>query len=101
MANSRSILLLLAALVLGVSIVVPAEDMLETAYDESESLPFESAPMLSLAVTEIIAHAPTLRTHDSRLCLGRCGRSGAQRPDHNIGSSPHFPDSLIILDHSL
>ena len=37
--------MLLVAVLLGVGLVVSAEDLPETPYDESETLPFECAPM--------------------------------------------------------
>ena len=38
------ILILFVLLGFGVSLAVPAEDVPETAYDESEALPFEDTP---------------------------------------------------------
>ena len=43
-------LVLLVALVLSLSCAVPAEDRPETAYDESEALPYEGTPLFSIAV---------------------------------------------------
>ena len=50
MSGLRSALVVIIALVLGVSFTVPAEDVPETAYDEPESLPCESTPVVSMAV---------------------------------------------------
>jgi len=36
-------------LVFGVSLAVPAEDVPETSYDESETLPYEGTPLFSIA----------------------------------------------------
>ena len=39
----------------GVCLVVPAEDVPETAYDESEGLPFEGTPLFSSVVPLVTA----------------------------------------------
>ena len=39
----------------GVSLVVPAEDVPDTEYDESESLPYEMTPLLSIVVPLVAA----------------------------------------------
>ena len=46
----RCAFVLLATFALSVSFGVPAEDVPETAYDESEALPYEGAPLFSIAV---------------------------------------------------
>ena len=47
MKKERSILAFLAVLFLGLFLVVPAEDLTETAYDESETRPCEQTPLTS------------------------------------------------------
>jgi len=49
MRKPRSVLVLLLLLVFNVSVVVPAEDVPETPYDESEALPYEGTPVFSIA----------------------------------------------------
>ena len=49
MRKPCSILLLCVLLGFGVSLAVPAEDVPETAYDESEALPYEGTPVFSIA----------------------------------------------------
>jgi hypothetical protein len=44
------ILILFVLLGFGLSLPVPAEDVPETAYDESEPLPYESTPPVSIVV---------------------------------------------------
>ena len=55
MRKPRSALVLLLLLVLGVSLSVPAEDVPETPYDESETLPSEGTPLFSIAAPEAVA----------------------------------------------
>jgi hypothetical protein len=57
MTHPRSVLVLFVVLVLGVSFAVPAEDIPDTAYDKSESLPCESTPVVSIALPKIVAAA--------------------------------------------
>jgi len=50
MRKPRSILVLLVVLGFGLYLAVPAEDVPETAYDESEGLPYESTPLFSIVM---------------------------------------------------
>jgi hypothetical protein len=62
MRRSSSILILCVLLGFGVSLAVPAEDVPETAYDESEGLPYEGTPLFSVVVPLVAA-----RTTQSQL----------------------------------
>lgn len=96
----RCALVLLATFALSVSFALPAEDWPETAYDESESLPYEMTPPLSgdlvpesaptLQVVPIVPSGlfPTLKH-----ALVRAGRREL--------AAHHISDSLIIFDHTL
>ena len=44
----RFAVVFLMMLTLGMSVVLPAEDVLDAVYDESEALPFESIPLSSV-----------------------------------------------------
>ena len=99
MMRSRSIFVVLAVLIMGVSFAVPAEDMLETAWDESESLPCENAPVFSVSVPEAIACAP-FRMCASLLCLGPGTRPLSPRPENETGRSS-LNDSRFLLDYLL
>jgi len=48
----RSALVLLAAFLLSLSFAVPAEDVSETPYDESECLPYEGTPLFSIVAPQ-------------------------------------------------
>jgi hypothetical protein len=50
-----SILVLFVLLVFGASLVLPAEDVPETAYDESEAPPYEDTPLFSIVVPLLAA----------------------------------------------
>jgi hypothetical protein len=96
----RSALVLLATFALNVSFAIPAEDVPETAYDESESLPYEMAPLFSADLVQesspILQFVPT--------GLGEL----VSAPRHALGlaewrelAAHHISGSLIILDHTL
>ncbi|HYA22617.1 MAG TPA: hypothetical protein VEF05_00565 [Terriglobales bacterium] len=99
MSKLRCILVVLAALTLCLSSAVPVEDDPETAYDESESLPYEMTPPLcgkivqeSAPAPQVVPIVPSDLFSTPRQALGRagCRKLAAHR----------ISDSLIILDHS-
>jgi len=94
-----SILVLLVLVAFGMSLAVPAEDVPETAYDESEALPCECTPVVSIAVRENIAQVATVRPCASRLRLASLRNPGTEL-DHVTGRADSSSDSLTILDHS-
>jgi hypothetical protein len=57
MRRPCSVLVLCVLLGFGVSLAVPAEDVPETAYDESEGLPYEGTPLFSIVVPLVAARA--------------------------------------------
>ena len=57
MNKARCILIPFVLLGFGVSLAVPAEDVLQTAYDESEALPYEGTPQFSIGVLLGVARA--------------------------------------------
>ena len=55
MRRPCSILVLCVLLGFGVSLAVPAEDVPETSYDESEAVPYESTPVFSIVAPQAAA----------------------------------------------
>ena len=114
MRRASSILVLFVLLAFGACFAVPAEDAPETAYDESEALPYigtqvvsSAVPepvvevsVVSSAVPECVAEAPAVRPRAPRSRLGSLGRS-AQPLDRRAGWAYPVSDSLTILSHSL
>jgi len=92
MPQWRSVFVLLVALVLSVSCAVPAEDMPETAYDESDSLPFEGNPVVSIAEPEAALEAPAGRPHPIRLRRGSLRKTRGQRLEH--GQAARIPSAI-------
>jgi len=96
----RSALVVLATFALSLSFAVPAEDLPETAYDESESLPYEMTPPLSgdlvqesASSLQVVPIAPRDLFSAPKQALGRveCRELAAR----------HICDWLVILDHTL
>ena len=65
MRKPRSALLFFVLLVLGLSLMVPVEDLPETAYDESENLPFAAASLILDVVPQ--PSSPTVQSVPSLL----------------------------------
>jgi len=101
MKESRSALVLLLLLVFGVCLAVPAEDVPETAYDESEALQYEGTPLFSIPV-------PQTSSSIGKADLGRGSRfhsifltKRCNGRRENNARSHCVPVSLAILNHSL
>jgi len=95
----RSVLVLSLVLVLGLSFAVPAEDIPETAYDESETLPYESAPLFSL-VQESVRAPESVLTRAFPLAFRPTAR-GDKTLAEQSGRKPHaIRVSVTILNHS-
>ncbi len=80
MRRRCSILVVLVLLVFGASLVVPAEDVPETAYDESEALPYEGTPLFSILLSPLAA--PTTQAALSSL-------------HHKLGASRLFTPAQV------
>jgi len=99
MTRVRSILVLLVAFLLGMYLTIPAEGVPETAYDESDSLPYECTLLFSVEIPKPFTDAPAVLTPVSILrsnSLGLC----AYRPVRRTSLSFQISGSLIILDHA-
>jgi hypothetical protein len=96
------LLVLCVLLGFGVCLAVLAEDVPETVYDESDSLPYEGTPLCFTTVSQPVAsRVPAPRAHISPLWSGSLREPGQRHLDHSAGSPYPVSDSLIILDHSL
>jgi hypothetical protein len=94
MRKPRSALALLLLLGLGVFLVVPAEDVPETPYDESESLPYEDTPVFSIGIPLLSART----TEAVRSPFRQRGEVRADRSEQPVGS---LVDRLVSLGHPL
>jgi hypothetical protein len=100
MRRASSILVLFVLLAFGVSLAVPAEDVPETAYDESEALPYENAPLFSVVVPQASVRIAEADSCSSQLRFNSSARR-CNRSRENDTQSQHVPDSLTIRNHSL
>jgi hypothetical protein len=98
MRRPSSILLLCVLLGFGVSMVVPAEDVLETAYDESETLPIESVPTLAIATPASVVKALVVRFRDLefRFATGESELHKSVRGSRSVSSVPEALSDLTI-----
>ena len=69
MTLSHPVLVVFVTLALSVSFAIPADDVAETAYDESEALPVESVPTFAIAAPHAAARAQVVEPKDLRLRL--------------------------------
>jgi hypothetical protein len=98
MTQSRSVLVVLVALVLSVSFAVPAEDAPETAYDESETLPIEGVPTLAITTPASVAKAFVVRFRDLkfRFATGESELHKSLRGSRSVSSVPEALSDLTI-----
>ena len=69
-AKPRFAVVFLMILTLGVSLGLPAEDVLDAVYDESEALPCEGAPLFSIVLSPVAARGPQAPLSSLHLKLG-------------------------------
>jgi len=101
MRKSRFILILFALVGLCVSLGFPAEDVLETTYDESEALPYETPPLYLAVAPQAAARIARVEL-SSYLLLGLSPvRKRCQRRRENDARRHRVPVSLTILNQSL
>jgi len=95
------VLIIFVLLAFGGSLGVPAEDVPETAYDESEALPYEGTPLFSSVVPQASARiAKAELTCDSLLRFNSLTKR-CKRHRENNARSHRVPNSLTILNRSL
>lgn len=70
MRRASSILVLFVLLAFGLSLAVPAEDVPETGYDESEEAPYENTPLISIVLLRLSAPPIEVLPSSLRLKIG-------------------------------
>jgi hypothetical protein len=99
-AKKHIVILILMLLSLGVSLGLPAEDVLDAVYDESEALPFEAISLFSTVARPRLCPTPqSVQKLDCSFHLGSLTRQ-CQCPAPRVPAHP-TSDSLTLLDHSL
>jgi hypothetical protein len=98
MRKLRSVLVLLAALALSLSFAIPAEDVPETPYDESEALPYEATPPFSIMLQESARTPQSVLTFAFRFHFSPPASDEIPAEQRERSAYP-ISDSLTILDH--
>jgi hypothetical protein len=102
MRNARSAILFFVILTLGLSLAVVPEDVPETAFDESETQPYEGTPLFSIVVRPVAARA----AEGGLTCVSPLrfapvtGRCQCRLQYERVSAHPDS-NSLTILDCSL
>jgi len=104
MRKTHSCLVFLMILVLGLSPALPAEDLPGTAYDESETLPFESSLPISKLIARISSATQTAmsETHAVRNATNPQVSTPillSARPISRT-DSPRFTEARSLLAHA-
>jgi hypothetical protein len=95
-----SMFIFLLLLSFSVSQALPAEDVPETAYDESEGLPYEATPLFSIVVPQASARIAKAELCCSLLHFNSLTKRCKRRRENNARPG-YVQDSLTILNHSL
>jgi hypothetical protein len=97
----HSLLVLLAAFALSLSFAVPANDVPESPYDESEALPYEAAPLFSIMLQESARALQSVLTLALPIHFDPTARRNETLAEQ-LARTPHpICGSVTILDHSL
>ena len=98
MKRAYSILVLFLLLAFGASLAVPAEDVPETAYDESEALPYEGTPVFSIAAPLVAARiTPAVRSFLHHKLVASSLFTPARVRDTDVNRSVDARVSLTLL----
>jgi hypothetical protein len=98
MRRRCSILVLFVLLAFGLSLAVPAEDVPETVYDESETLPCESTPPFSIVVPLVAARTTQAPLGSLQLESGAPSLfTAAHVRDADVHRAPDTRISLALL----
>jgi hypothetical protein len=93
---------LLAALVVGLSLAIPPEDLPETPYDESEELPYDCTPLFCIDVVLESARAPQAVSQPGSLCqLGSLKETDKKRTEQFDQTRHATFDSFTFLNSPL
>ena len=95
MTKLRFTLVLLVLLFLGLSLAAPAQDLTETAYDESEGQPCESTPLIRDVVPSATASATQRR--ESPTCRQLASPYRVTSAGIAVTDGHHCAEALVAL----
>jgi len=98
MKPSLLILLVIAALVFGLSLAIPAEDDPDTSYDESELLPYEVISPLLITVMRQTAASQALVKTDLVARLRYIATRNETRAEQSEPPQQHSSKSIVVLN---
>lgn len=99
-ASPRFAIVSIVVFTLSVCLGLPFEDVLDVAYDEKETQPFESTGLFSSAMLQVLDRALRSGTNFDCPLQSGCLNKGRERSaEQNKVHAIH--DSLTILDHQL
>jgi len=100
----RCVVIFLATLTLGLSLGLPAEDVLDAVYDESETLPFEANPPVPSTEEQLRSAEPQAGMKTVSACghrfVAACREHQSQQtnlPDFSANNSPIIPGDSLPL----
>jgi len=98
--RGRVVIVFLMIITLGLSLGLPAEDIPETAYDESEAPPYEAIPVFSIAVPLVAARATQALLsclHLSPRALSLFAHSGVRHADVHRSADARAVSALFCI----
>ncbi len=102
MTTLRFLLVLLLASAFAVASAIPAEDISDTAYDESEEVPYEKASTFSSEVLSQYDRTTWSESAYASRAGSRFDIEDRENPPQSDWPSAHIvPVSLLLLDHEL
>lgn len=99
-ARPRFAVVFLMVLTMGVSLRLPAEDVLDAVYDESEALPYEVIPLFSVALRPMAARTTRAvpSSVDARLVApSRSRRARARDTDADRSAAARVSLALLCI----
>ena len=95
MSRPRSTLIFIVLLALGLFVAVPAQDVPETAYDESEGVPYESTPMSAEVMPQPATQAAPSALHIQLATLSQTTAKGINSTDANRSAEGRVALALL------
>jgi hypothetical protein len=94
------ILIIFVLLAFGGSLAVPAEDVPETAYDESETLPYNGTPLFSIAAPQTSSRIAKAELRCGFLFRSASLMKRCKLRRKNNALPGRVPDFVTVLNHS-
>src|SRR5271157_6413841 len=100
-ARPRFVIVFVMLLSMGVTLGLPAEDVLDAVYDESEALPCETTPLFSIVAPQSSVRIPKGELRRDSLQHFESLRKSCRLCRETSARSPSVPDSLAVINQPL